>query len=346
MNSILVVDDDRLFLTLVRDELEKAGFAVKVAENPSLAQQILKQETIHAVLLDVVMPEIDGMELLPRLRAEHPDVPVIVVSGRASFLTGVQAMRLGAVDFLRKPLNFDELVRTVNGAIQRREAPGGRGRLAQVTRLQESALELSNMIRWDALGEFLEDNASLFQRVIDLIAVVLDVEIVSLMLVKEPEGNLRIVQAKGLEAEVKDQAVCPVGQGISGRVAQSGEPLLVRDLSQEPGFGKRDLHPRYRTNSLMCVPLKVNGKTIGVLNANNKVTGETFDEHDLAMFTVFSCLVSLGLATAQLFEQLTASVDELALTNARLARANVELEARLKELQALKSRSGKFEARA
>ena len=149
MNSILVVDDDRLFLTLVRDELEKAGFAVKVAENPSLAQQILKQETIHAVLLDVVMPEIDGMELLPRLRAEHPDVPVIVVSGRASFLTGVQAMRLGAVDFLRKPLNFDELVRTVNSAIQRREAPGGRGRLAQVTRLQESALELSNMIRWE-----------------------------------------------------------------------------------------------------------------------------------------------------------------------------------------------------
>ena len=346
MNSILVVDDDRLFLTLVRDELEKAGFAVKVAENPSLAQQILKQETIHAVLLDVVMPEIDGMELLPRLRAEHPDVPVIVVSGRASFLTGVQAMRLGAVDFLRKPLNFDELVRTVNGAIQRREAPGERGRLAQVTRLQASALELSNMIRWDALGEFLEDNASFFQRVIDLIAVVLDVEIVSLMLVKEPEGNLRIVQAKGLEAEVKDQAVCPVGQGISGRVAQSGEPLLVRDLSQEPGFGKRDLHPRYRTNSLMCVPLKVNGKTIGVLNANNKVTGETFDEHDLAMFTVFSCLVSLGLATAQLFEQLTASVDELALTNARLARANVELEARLKELQTLKGRSGKFEARA
>src|SRR5574341_541942 len=121
MDTILVVDDDRLFLTLVREELEKAGFAGRVA--------------VQAILMDVVMPEMDGMELLPRLRAAHPDIPVIVVSGRASFLTGVQAMRLGAVDFLRKPLNFDELLRTVTAAIQqRREAPAGRGRLAQVAR--------------------------------------------------------------------------------------------------------------------------------------------------------------------------------------------------------------------
>jgi GAF domain-containing protein len=95
----------------------------------------------------------------------------------------------------------------------------------------------------------------------------------------------------------------------------------------------------------MCVPLKVNGKCVGVLNANNKVTGETFDEHDLALFTIFSCLVSLSLATTQIFEQLISSVDELAVTNARLARANVELEARLRELQVLKSKSGRFEAR-
>jgi GAF domain-containing protein len=89
----------------------------------------------------------------------------------------------------------------------------------------------------------------------------------------------------------------------------------------------------------MSVPLKVNGKTVGVMNANNKTNGSSFDEHDMAIFTTFSCIVALGLATTQLFEKLAASVDELATTNARLARANVELEARLRELQALKSKS-------
>jgi transcriptional regulator with GAF, ATPase, and Fis domain len=261
------------------------------------------------------------------------------VSGRASFLTGVQAMRQGAADFLRKPLNFEEVIRSVKGAIRAsREGGAQPSRLAQLARLQGSALELANMIRWDTLGDFLKDNAALFQKVIDLVASVLEVEIVSLMLVKEPEGLLRIVHAKGLDSEIQHQAVCPVGEGIAGWVAQAGEPLLIRDLAQDPTFGKRERNPRYRTNSLMSVPLKVNGKTVGVMNANNKVTGEAFDEYDLALFTTFSCIVSLGLATAQLFEQLAASVDELAVTNARLARANVELETKVRELQAFKGK--------
>jgi GAF domain-containing protein len=200
-------------------------------------------------------------------------------------------------------------------------------------------MELSNMIRWDTLGEFLKDNDVLFKRLVELVASVLGVEIVSLMLVQEPESILRIAHAKGLDPEVQKTAMVPVGEGIAGWVAQTGEPLLVRDLSKDPTFGKKDRHPRYKTNSLISVPLKVNGKTVGVMNANNKSAGGSFDEQDMAVFTTFSCIVSLSLATAQLFEQLSSSVDELAVTNARLARANVELEARLRELQALKSKS-------
>jgi FixJ family two-component response regulator len=340
MDTVLVLDDDRLFLALVRDELEKAGFNALVSETALHAKEVLAQQPVQAIIMDVVMPDIEGLELLPQFRREYPKIPVIVVSGRASFLTGVQAMRQGAADFLRKPLNFDELVQALGSAIQQsREGSTDPARLAQLARLEESALELANMIRWDTLGEFLKDADSFYTRVIDLVASVLEVEIVSLMLVNESEGNLRIAYAKGLDPAVQKQAVCKVGEGISGWVAQTGEPLLIRDLATDPTFGKRERNPRYRTDSLMSVPLKVNGKTVGVMNANNKVSSGAFDEHDMALFTTFSCIVSLSLATAQLFEQLTASVDELAVTNARLARANVELETRVKELQTLKGKS-------
>ncbi len=341
MDTILVIDDERLFLTLVREELQKSGFGVLVAENAMQALEVLSKRPAQAIVMDVVMPDMDGMELLPRLRKDHPTTPVVVVSGRASFLTGVQAMRLGAADFLRKPLNFDELIRSLGTAIEqaRQAVPQEPRRLEQLDRLRHGALELSNLIRWDILGEFLKDNAALYQKAIDLIAEVLGVEIVSLMLLVESEGVLRVVQAKGLDPEVQRNASCPLGQGISGRVAQSGEPLLIRDLSQDPNFAKKERNPRYRTNSLMCVPLKVNGKVIGVMNANNKVTEEPFEEYDLALFIVFSCLVSLSFATTKLFEQLVATMEEVKTVNARLGRANTELEARLKQLQALRGRT-------
>jgi len=338
MDTLLILDDDKIFIALLREELQRAGFEVVAAETVPQAQEILARQSVQAIIMDVVMPDADGLDLLPLFRAEHPDVPVIVVSGRASFLTGLQAMRQGAVDFLRKPLNFDELIQSVSSAIQRSRAGGSQPlQMAQLSRLQESALELSNMIRWDTLGEFLRDNAALFQRVIDLVASVLDVEIVSLMLLKEPEGSCGSPRPRGWTPRSCRRPPAP-WRRHRGPGGAEREPLLIRDLAQDPTFGKRERNPRYRTNSLMCVPLKVNGRTVGVMNANNKTTGGAFDEQDLALFTTFSCIVSLGLATAEIFEQLTASVDELAITNARLARTNVELEARLRELQTLKGK--------
>jgi ATP-dependent Lon protease len=157
MDTLLVVDDDKVFLALVRDELQKAGFEVVVAETAPQAKEVLAQRPIQVIIMDVVMPDMEGLELLPQFRAAHPNTPVIVVSGRASFLTGVQAMRQGAADFLRKPLNFDELIQSVSSAI--RQSRAGKSQplqMAQLGRLQESALELANMIRWDTLGEFLK----------------------------------------------------------------------------------------------------------------------------------------------------------------------------------------------
>ncbi len=336
MDTILIVEDERLFLTLARDGLEEAGFAVRVAESAGQALEVLMQEAIRAIILDVVMPDLNGLGFLGRLRMNFPQIPVVVVSGRDSPRSETEARRLGAAGCLRKPLNVDELVRLISDAILQASADQHGGtHLPQLVRLQQNAVELCNMIRWDTLGDFLKDNQTLFQRVIDLIGDVLEVEIVSLMLVTEPEGTLRIARAKGLDPAVQREAVCGVGEGIAGRVAKTGEPLLIRDLSQDPVFGKPDLHPRYRTNSLMCVPLKVNGKIIGVLNAN-KQSGRSFDESDLALFTTFSCLVSLSFTTTQLFDRLASSVDELAKTDARLAKANAELEQKVRELQALR----------
>ncbi len=300
MDTVLVVDDDRLFLTSVKDELDRAGFRFLSAETAVQAKEILVRESVQVVLLDVILPDADGLELLPQLRETYPQIPIIVASARASYLSGIQAMRRGASDFLRKPMNFEEL-----------------------TRLRDGSQQLLNLIRWESLGTFQAKPDALYQHVIDLAATILGVEIVSLMLLGE-DGVLRIAQAKGLDAEVQRTAAVRPGEGIAGRVAESGEPLLIRNLSQDLTYAKKERNPRYRTDSLVSVPLKVDGKTVGVLNANNKTTGGPFTDHDLAVLVALSALVSLAMTAAQLYERLTASVDELAQAQAKLARAQVE----------------------
>lgn len=156
------------------------------------------------------------------------------------------------------------------------------------------------------------------------------------MLITEPEGMLRMAHAKGLDAAAQRDAVCPMGEGISGRVAKTGEPLQIPDPSRALVRGRGELHPRYRTNILRCVSPRGNGKTTGVLNANKKVTGKPYDENDLTLFPNFSCLVSLSHASTQLFERLASLVGEQIRTNARRARVDTDLEARERELQALR----------
>lgn len=345
METVLVVDDERLFLTLASDALINQGYRVLIAESGAAALRLLEEEPVQVVVLDLVMPGLDGLDVLPMIKKLRPEAQVIVVSGKVevSSREALISLKEGAFRFLKKPVNLNEFCQVVAEAVERSQRDVAKRRhLRQLERLKESAMELSNMIRWDTLGVFLQDSDLLFQRVVDFIALLLEVEIVSLMLIDEPTQIMRIAFTKGLDEEVKQKTIKRVGEGIAGWVAKEGKPLLIKDLKAEPAFKESSFYPRYKTRSLICVPLRVNGKVIGVLNANNKISGEGFDEHDLALLATFSCLVALSFANAQLFDKLASSVDELAKVNKKLVRANVELQEKVRELEALRegSRAG------
>ena len=115
--TILVVDDEPNILTTVRRSLELEGFAVEVAGSAALGLIKLGEHEIELVLLDVMMPGEGGLDLLPKIRAAHPDVIVVMMSGNATVETAVQATKLGALDFIEKPLSGDKLLLTVQNAL-------------------------------------------------------------------------------------------------------------------------------------------------------------------------------------------------------------------------------------
>ncbi len=149
---VLVVDDEPDIRHLVKDILEDEGFLVSTAENAEAARQARRQRRPDVVLLDIWMPDTDGITLLKEWSEKASlDSPVIMMSGHSTVETAVEATRLGAWDFLEKPLSTAKLLLTVRHALEsaqlqqenqglRREMPTVNepaGRSAVMQRLRE-----------------------------------------------------------------------------------------------------------------------------------------------------------------------------------------------------------------
>lgn len=117
--NILVVDDEPDIRSLVQEILQDEGYNVRVAENGQAAQQAWQQRRPDLVLLDIWMPDMDGITLLKDWRStDGLPVPVIMISGHGTVETAVEATRLGAYDFLEKPLSLAKLLLTVKNALE------------------------------------------------------------------------------------------------------------------------------------------------------------------------------------------------------------------------------------
>jgi DNA-binding NtrC family response regulator len=115
---LLVVDDEPAILTTLRKTLELEGYAVDISGGAKVAEERLKKRSYDLCLFDVSLPDGNGLDLLQGMRAAKVDTPVIMMSGHATIDTAIRATRLGALNFLEKPLNTDALLITVETALR------------------------------------------------------------------------------------------------------------------------------------------------------------------------------------------------------------------------------------
>ncbi|MFN8600184.1 MAG: sigma-54 dependent transcriptional regulator [Candidatus Binatia bacterium] len=120
MNTILVVDDDAVTCGLLADILQDGETTVLGETDPRAALSRLREEPVDLVITDVNMPQLDGLALLARLRDVQPDLPVIVMTAFGSIDTAVRAIGAGAIDYVSKPMDVDEVRANVRRALDRR----------------------------------------------------------------------------------------------------------------------------------------------------------------------------------------------------------------------------------
>ena len=119
-SSILIVDDDEGLLLSIKAWLLSAGMPEPALISDSIdAMEVIRDDSFHLILLDLVMPHVTGLELLKQIKEEYPDIECIVVTAIDEASSAIQAISMGAYDYLVKPINSEKLIITINRGLER-----------------------------------------------------------------------------------------------------------------------------------------------------------------------------------------------------------------------------------
>jgi two-component system nitrogen regulation response regulator NtrX len=153
-DSILIVDDERGIRETLRAVLEDEGFAADTVASGEECLKAVERRAYGCVLLDVWLPGMDGLETLTRLRERGADSAVVMISGHGTIETAVRATKLGAFDFIEKPLSIEKTVLTVRNALRQRELERVNAALAE--ELRDESLLIGESVAMRALRKQIE----------------------------------------------------------------------------------------------------------------------------------------------------------------------------------------------
>jgi len=116
--KVLLVDDEEEFVTTLAERLQIRDILTFVATDGEQAFQVMETDRPPVVVLDVMMPGLSGLDVLKRIRRDHPATQIILLTGHGSTRDGIKGMRLGAFDYIMKPVQIEDLIQKMNEAFE------------------------------------------------------------------------------------------------------------------------------------------------------------------------------------------------------------------------------------
>jgi two-component system NtrC family sensor kinase len=312
--TVLVADDRIDNVDFLRQYvLEPNGYRVKAATDGNEALRIALKEDVDLVISDLVMPNLNGLELMEELREAGKEIPTILMTFHGSEETAVNAFRLGARDYIIKPFTVEEMVDAIDRALAearlRRERDELTHNLIQAKRqLEQQVKELRILYGLGRSVTSLLDLELVLNRVVEAAVYLTGAEEGSLMLIDEESGNLYMRAARGVGEKYARGFRVRVEDSIAGRVLRTGEPIMLGDSGQDNAY---KVKTGYLVKALLNVPLKVGDEVIGVLAANNRTTARAFSPGHLRMLTALADYASIAIYNARLYQDLVASRDQI-----------------------------------
>ncbi len=280
---VLVVDGERFFREAICDALRDASIDCITAEREEDAFELARRPEVGVVILDIGTPGVGGLDLLRWLGAERPGLSVIVLSAQLDHDRVLDALRIGASDYLAKPLHNEELVLAVRRALLSSGMHASWESLC--SRLAALETQLAELVSESEGGG---SESALADRMALAVAEVLGVSRASLMLLEGDSGLLRVAGATGCDVDPAEMDLVEIGSGVAGWVLDEGRALAVSDVSDHERFAARVVNGRYRSTAFAVAPVNGGGKPIGVLCATEREDGGSFGSQDLSLLQILA----------------------------------------------------------
>jgi len=279
--QVLVVDDERFFREALRDLLEGDGVAIRLASNAAEALDAAEDPQVGVVVLDIQLPDQSGLTVLRLLRERRPSLRVVMLSAHTDQEYVLEALRLGACDYLAKPLHEEEVKLSVRRALEAYELASSWEALRK--RLGVLAGEVEALLGDGVRGE----RDALAARAAEAVSRLLDASKASVLLRDDAGGDLRVAAATGRKLSPAELDAVPVGGGIAGRAVAQGEPIVVEDMALDPRF-EPSPEERYESGSFVVMPLGMGPERFGALCVTDRRGGAPFGDEDVALLRLLS----------------------------------------------------------
>lgn len=300
--KILVVDDYLPTRSLIVESLSQSSkYQIMEAENGQEALHLFDENDFDLVISDIMMPGMSGMDLLHQIREKNPNAAVIMITGNPTTDLTVSAIKKGAVDFLTKPFDIDDLIYKVGIHLREKEILTGERLWSDLeqNQLKDKTAELSKQSYiYDSIEDSPMDNDVIFHKIAELALKLVDGEVCSILLFDEQDNEFHEKVVKGnTEGAYSNYTQSPSVRMLYNEVIDRKEAMLINSND----------HPEVAP-SLICAPLMIRNSILGILSIRKKKNREVFNKKDLHHILSLTKRASLNLENKILYESIYSNI--------------------------------------
>ena len=291
LGQILVVDDEVELKNALVEMLNAQGYDALGCTSGAAALAALRTQNFDVLLSDLMMPGMDGVTLLGRALEIDQHLVCIIMTGQGTIQTAVEAMQVGAFDYVLKPFRLQALLPVLTRAIN-------------VRRLNQENLQLRETIAIYELCQtiaFTIDPQTVLSKLAAAAQQQSDADEVSILLPTDDRSELYVAAVRGNNRERLLGERVPLEQSISSWVARERTPLLLEGQVNDERFTA--LWPRSDIRSAISVPLQIAGRLVGIININAVTSPRPFTLGQMKALTILASAAAAALESATLYGQ-------------------------------------------